>query len=343
MAHEPSHQYTWLNQVHEEVLEPDRRICDAHHHLWDTPRSRYLLDELMFDLNTGHRVLSTVFVECMAMYRAEGPLELAPVGETEFVQGIAAMSASGQYGDTRVAGAIISYADLNLGDDVADVLRAHVAASPNRFRGIRHAAAWDPSAEVKNSHTRPTQGMMLEENFNRGLSVLAEMDLVFDAWFYHHQMLEFVTLAKAHPELTIVLDHFGGPLGIGPHQGRWQQIFEQWQEDIVLLKDCPNVHFKLGGINMERNGYGWHQRPQPASSDELVDATGPYYEFCINQFGADRCMFESNFPVDRDSCSYHVLWNAFKKLAQNCSEAEKDQLFYGTATRIYRVEAHPDD
>ncbi|MFV0258238.1 MAG: amidohydrolase family protein [Acidimicrobiales bacterium] len=333
----------WLDQVREDIIDPDREICDPHHHLWDHPGSRYLLDEVLADITDGpepgarHRVTSTVFVECNAMYRADGPRELAPVGETEFVQGIAAMSASGGYGECRVAEGIVGYADLTLGAKVRDVLDAHRSVAPERFKGIRHAAGWDADEAVRNSHTDPAEHLMVSDAFNEGMRVLADMGLSFDAWCYHTQIPEVVELARAHPEVTIILDHFGGPLGIGPYADRHDEIFARWQETIAPLAATGNVSFKLGGINMKINGFGWHERARPATSDELVDRTGRYYEFCIDTFGADRCMFESNFPVDRESVSYPVLWNAFKKLAASRSEAEQRELFSGTARRVYRL------
>ena len=327
----------WLDQVKEEILEPDLPICDPHHHLWDHPNSRYLLDELKEDMTTGHNIRSTVFVECNSMYRADGPASLSPIGETEFVQGIAAMSASGHYGEARVASGIVSYADLSLADDVKPVLETHIAASPNRFRGIRHAAGWHKSKDVRNSHTNPPEGLMGHDDFQKGFSQLAPLGLSFDAWFYHYQMPEFVALAKAFPETQIVLDHFGGPLGVGPYENKLSEVFSEWKDLVEPLKALPNVHFKLGGINMKVNGFNWHKRDLPPTSDELVDLTAPYYEHCIATFGANRCMFESNFPVDKDSCSYHVLWNAFKKMSQNYSEDDKAYLFHDTASQFYRL------
>ncbi|MBQ73819.1 MAG: amidohydrolase [Gammaproteobacteria bacterium] len=326
----------WLDQVIEVALEPTRPICDPHHHLWDHPDSRYLIDEIMQDTNSGHNVVSTVFVECDSMYRLEGPVALAPVGETEFVQGIAAMSASGQYGSTRIAAGIVGFADLSLGNNVRSVLEAHKIAGSNRFSGIRHATGWHPSEDIRNSHTNPPESLLLNDSFREGFAVLDDMGLTFDSWFYHHQLAEFVDLAKAFPGVTIVLDHFGGPLGIGPYDV--DETFLVWKDQIAELEDCANVHFKLGGINMKINGFGWHRRDYPPTSDELADRTGRYYDFCIESFGADRCMFESNFPVDKESCSYGVLWNAFKKLAASRSDEEKAALFHDTAARVYGIE-----
>lgn len=329
---------SWLAQVQEDIIEPDLKICDPHHHLWDHPGSRYLLDEVLEDTGSGHRVVSTVFVECASMYRADGPAPMRPVGETEFVQGIAAMSASGRYGETRIAKAIVTHADLTLGKGVRPVLEAHIAASPNRFRGIRHATGWHESADIRNSHSNPGQSLMLDETFREGFSVLGDLGLTFDAWFYHNQMREFVDLARAFPQVTIILDHFGGPLGIGPYTGRFDDVYKAWEDGIAPLADCTNVHFKLGGINMKVNGYDWHRRDKPPTSDELVDRTARYYEYCIEHFGASRCMFESNFPVDKDSCSYQVLWNAFKKMSKSRSTGERALLFHDTATRVYGID-----
>ncbi|HIG43424.1 MAG: amidohydrolase family protein [bacterium] len=334
-------QQTWLAQITEEVLEPELPICDPHHHLWDHPASRYLLDEILSDTRDGdgehHNIVSTVFVECSSMYRSSGSAALQPVGETEFVQGIAAMSSSGGYGNTRIAQGIVSFADLTLGADVRGPLEAHLQASQNRFKGIRHAAGWHESDAIRNSHTNPPAQLMRNDRFLEGFAVLDSMGLSFDAWFYHYQLPEFVELARAFPGTTIVLDHFGGPLGLGPYLGKFDEVYSQWSENIAPLKDLDNVVFKLGGINMKVNGYDWHKRDLPPTSDELVERTARYYEFCIDTFGASRCMFESNFPVDKDSCSYHVLWNAFKKMSQSYSQQDRAELFHNTASRAYRL------
>ncbi len=329
----------WLEQVREEVLLPDLPICDPHHHLWDHPGSRYLLDELLADIGSGHNVVSTVFVECASMYRADGPVAMAPVGETEFVQGIAAMAASGQYGPARVAAGIVGFADLTLGSAVREVLEAHIAASPNRFRGIRHAAGWHESDEIRNSHTRPPPGLMLDAGFREGFAVLGELGLSFDAWLYHHQLDEFIDLARAFPDTTIILDHFGGPLGIGPYSGRLDEVYADWRRAIEPLAGCTNVYAKLGGINMTVNGFGWHKAERPPSSAELAAATRRYYDDLIELLGPQRCMFESNFPVDKVSCSYRTLWNAFKRIAADCSDDERAALFHDTAVRAYRLES----
>jgi predicted TIM-barrel fold metal-dependent hydrolase len=328
----------WLAQVREPIVDPAQPICDPHHHLWDHPGSRYLLDELLADLNSGHNVVATVFVECASMYRADGPESLRPVGETEFVNGIAAMTASGGYGPVRACAGIVSFADLTLGENVAPVLEAHLRVS-ERFRGIRHAAGWDADPGVRNSHTNPPRGLLLDPTFRKGFAELGRRGLSFDAWLYHPQITELTDLARAFPDTTIIFDHFGGPLGIGPYEGRREEIFAQWQKDVAELARCPNVYAKLGGLVMPVNGFGFHRNPRPASSDEIVAATGRYYRHAIDCFGVERCMFESNFPVDRQSCSYHVLWNAFKKLVADASPTEKQWLFHDAAAKAYRLRA----
>jgi len=328
----------WLAQVKEEILEPALPICDPHHHLWDHPGRRYLIDELVADTGSGHNVAATVFVECASMYRAHGPEGLRPVGETEFVNGVAAMSASGRYGPTRVAAGIVSFADLTLGERVGEVLDAHMAASP-RFRGIRHATGWDASDQVRNSHTNPSPGLLGDARFRRGFAELARRGLTFDAWLYHPQIPEVTELARAFPDAPIVLDHFGGPLGVGPYQGQRAEIFGYWKGAIRDLARCPNVVAKLGGLVMPINGLGFHRREQPATSAELVEATRDWYLHAIDCFGPRRCMFESNFPVDKASCSYAVLWNSFKRLTAGFSAADRAALFHDTAARVYRVSA----
>jgi len=336
-----SKNHDWLALTVEDPLDPDLPICDPHHHLWDLQPARvaprYLLDEIVADVGAGHNVVSTVFIECGAMFKNDGPEALRPVGETEFVNGVAAMSASGLYGKTRIAAGIIGTANLRLGDAVAAVLDAQMAAGGGRFRGIRLGAAWDPNASVPSHRTRPGPGLLLRDDFRAGFAHLAPRKLTFEAWCYHHQIPDVTALARAFPATTIILNHFGGPLGIGPYTGKAQDVYAEWRKYISELATCPNVVAKLGGINMEINGFGWHERPRPPGSQELADATRHYYEFTIEKFGADRCMFESNFPVDKASCSYTVLWNSFKRLTSGASAAEKATLFHDTAARVYRL------
>ena len=332
----------WLDQVQEEILDADQPICDPHHHLWDfrteSVAARYFLDEVLADTASGHNVVSTVFVECGAMYRASGPEALRPVGETEFVNGIAAMSASGQYGRTQIAKGIVGHADLTLGAEVETVLAAHVQAGGGRFRGVRHAVAWDPHPEIRKSRTGPPPHLMLDPRFRAGFRCLKGFDMSFEAWLYHHQLPDLLDLARHFPDTTIILNHLGGPLGIGAYASRKQEIHAQWQRDMAELARCPNVVVKLGGINMVPNGFGWHEREYPPTSMELAEATGPWYAHALEHFGTGRCMFESNFPVDKTSVSYAVLWNAFKRMAADLSDTEKAQLFHDTAVSVYRLQ-----
>ena len=326
----------WLNLTVEEAIEPDLPICDPHHHLWERPDNRYLLDELLRDLGGGHSIVQTVFVECRSMYRNSGPEEMRPVGETEFVQGIAAQSASGQYGTTLVAAGIVGHANLSMGDAVAPVLEAQVAASKNRFRGIRHISAWDQSPDVTPNRNLPG-GLLMDQKFREGFGCLQRYGLSFDAWLYHTQLVELVDLARTFPEVPIIADHIAGPLGIGPYAGRREEVFQEWKQGIAELAACPNVVVKVGGLGMAIGGFGWHQRSTPPGSEELSEAMAPYYLWCIEQFGADRCMFESNFPVDKAAYSYTVMWNAFKRIAKDFSDRDRAALFHDTAVRVYRL------
>jgi predicted TIM-barrel fold metal-dependent hydrolase len=295
-----------------------------------------MMDEILVDLNSGHHIVSTVFVQCTAMHRIHGPEAMRPVGETEFVNGIAAMSASGLYGSTRIAAGIVGTADLTLGEAVAEVLEAHIEAGGGRFRGIRQSAAWDPAGEAVASRMAPPH-LYMDAKFRAGYAQLARFNMTFEGWCYHHQIKELADLARAFPDTTIILDHFGGPLGIGPYAGKRAEILPQWKKDITDLAACENVVAKLGGINMDVNGFGWHERERPPTSQELMEATRPYYEHTIGQFGVDRCLFESNFPVDKLTCSYNVLWNSFKRLTATYSADEKAKLYHDTAARVYRL------
>jgi L-fuconolactonase len=328
-----TNQTPWLQRTTEDVIEPHLLICDPHHHLWELPGSRYLVDELLTEIG-GNHVNKTVFVECLQMYRKDGPQELRPVGETEFVEQITRASE----GDVRVAAGIVGFADLTLGSAVQPVIEAHMNAS-DRFRGIRYTAAWDASGQIRNSHTNPSKDLLQSEAFRAGLACLSQLGLTFDAWVYHPQIPELTSLAQAFPETTFVLDHIGGPLGIGPYAGKRDEVFASWRKNMVELAGCANVVVKLGGLTMTMSGFGWHKRDAPPGSIELAEAMGPYYRSCIECFGVERCMFESNFPVDRASCNYTIQWNAFKRLTQDYSQAERSALFHDTAARIYRLGA----
>ena len=333
----------WLALTQEPTLEPEIPICDPHHHFWDfrterSPYERYLLHELADDINSGHNVRSTVFVEARAMYRADGPEELRSVGEVEFVQGLAAASASGLYGPGRAAAAIVGNANLNLGERVEPVLEALQAASPNRFHGIRHAVTWDPHPEVANTAPHKIEGQLGSNSFREGARVLARMGHSLEGWMYFPQMPELADFAKAVPDLTIILNHIGGLLRVGPYANRDEEVLATWRSGIAAVAACPNVYMKLGGIGMPHTGFDWHARTAPIGSEELAESMAPFMNYCIEQFSPDRCMFESNFPVDKVSFSYHVMYNAFKRLSKGYSADERAAMFHDTAARVYRIE-----
>ena len=327
----------WLDRRREEIIEPDLPIVDPHHHLVNRPETgRYLLPELLADIGTGHNITATVYLEWLSMYRAEGAVELRPVGEIEFANGVAAMSASGTYGETRVCAGIVGYADLALGAPVERLLEAMIGAGGGRVRGIRVITATQPDQAAWGSAIIRPEGLLMDPKLREGFSRLAPLGLSFDAWMYHTQLGELVGLARAFPETPIVLDHVGGAIGLGRYAGRRDEVFAEWGARIRELAACPNVHIKLGGLGMRMFGFTLHTRELPPSSEELDAAWRPYMETCIAAFGPDRAMFESNFPVDKGSCSYAMLWNAFKRITAGCSAAEKQALFAGTATKFYR-------
>jgi L-fuconolactonase len=332
----------WLaKRPTEAPLEPDLPIIDPHHHFWDAPhRGQYFLPDLLADIGGGggHNIVSTVFIECQAMHRKAGPAEMAPVGEVEFVNGIAAMSASGNYGPCRVAEAIIGYADLRLGARVRDVLEAEIAAGNGRFRGIRQGASWDRDQSIGKFASRVVPPHLVRDPaFRQGFAQLAKLDLTFESWQYHPQLSDAIDLARTFPDTTIILDHVGGVLGIGPYAGRRPEVLAGWRNDIKELAKCPNVNVKLGGTGMTSFGFKFHERDVPPSSEELATAWRQYIEPCIEAFSVDRCMFESNFPPDKQSGGYTELWNAFKRITSGASAAEKTALYSGTAARVYRL------
>ena len=324
----------WLAAYTEAAIDPGREIVDPHHHLWER-EGGYLLDELMADLGSGHRIVATVYAQCGYAYRTDGPAELRPVGETAFVAGVArAAAARGEA--TQVCAGIVGYADMELGDAVEPVLQAHVEAGEGRFRGIRHITANDPGFNAS-LLGRPPADLLQRPGFRRGLARLQAMGLSYDAWLYHPQIPQLVELARAMPQLPIVLNHVGGPLDVGPYRGQRDAVFAQWQASMRELAKCPNVSLKLGGLAMGICGFDFHKLPAPPSSEQLAAAWKPLLHGAIEIFGAQRCMFESNFPVDKAMTGYAVLWNAFKRVAADASASEKAWLFKGTANAFYRL------
>jgi predicted TIM-barrel fold metal-dependent hydrolase len=333
----PSPDERWLAQHEEVVIAPDLPIIDAHHHLWEEQAVPYLGPELCRDIASGHNIIATVFVQAHYGYRTDGPVDLAPVGETEKVVAIA-REVAGNGCSTRVAEGIVGFADLMLGSHLEAVLDAHAGTSEGRLRGIRHSVSRDehfPDGIV----LRPApRGMLGQPAYRNGLRLLAQRGLVYDAMLYHTQIPELAAMARALPELTIVLDHLGCIIGVGPYEGRERETFVQWRAAMSELATCPNIRVKLGGMGMIICGARWHERPAPPSSAVLTEAWRPYFETCIELFGANRCMFESNFPVDKAMYSYRTLWNAFKLLAKGYSADERTALFSGCAASTYDID-----
>jgi predicted TIM-barrel fold metal-dependent hydrolase len=344
----------------EAIIDPDLPIIDPHHHLWDRRpvmhlipppqhpfeqishrKGHYLLDELLADTGSGHNIAATVYLECRSMYRASGPDHLKPVGETEFVNGVAAMSASGLYGKTLACAGIVSAAELLLGSAVGEVLDAHIAAGNGRFKGIRRSTSYDADTAVLGPLNRNPAAVMMEPKFREGFAELGKRGLSFDAWLLEPQLPEVIDLARHFPGTPIVLDHVGTPLGLGAYAGKLPERFPVWRENIRELAKCQNVHVKLGGLAMPFCNFPSMLSDMSdsgrAPSEQLAKEWGPYIETCIEAFGARRAMFESNFPVDEVSCDYPTLWNALKLIAKGASKDEKHELFYGTANRFYRL------
>ena len=327
----------WLNRRSEPVIYPDQRIIDAHHHLWDRPQNRYLLDELSEDVLSGHRVIASIYVQCRSMYRADGDPKLMPVGEVEFANGIAAQYASGQYGHIRGCAGIIGFADLLLGSHVDEVLDHLEVAGGGRLKGIRNTTAWHADPSILSNPIPPPAGLLTQQTFIHGARCLGKRALVLDVWAYHTQLDEVHALARACPDTVIVIDHLGGPLGVGPYQGKRDQVFKEWALSIKKLAQIPNLKMKIGGFGLAVMGFDFHIKEDPPSSDELASRWKDYVFAVIDAFGTKRCMFESNFPVDKGMFSYVTMWNAYKKITSNFTQDDKDHLFYRTAAETYSI------
>jgi predicted TIM-barrel fold metal-dependent hydrolase len=323
----------WLSLTQEGPLEPEMPICDPHHHLWDKSGRRYLTKQLLADIAKGHNVVSTVFVESGSVEKAGNSGKSRPELETKFAHDETQSTNSGIGSKTRVAAGIVGYADLTLARAVLPVLEAHLAAS-SRFRGIRQIITWDPSPEV---FSPGTPGLLSDTNFRKGYACLKKYNITFETFLYHPQMQELVDLARVFPEAPVILEHVGGPLGIGPYAGKRKEVYQDWKKTIAAVAACRNTLVKLGGLGMPSCGFNWNRQPAPPTSEEMASVMAPYILWCIECFGVDRCMFESNFPVERESCSYTVLWNAFKRIVKNFSTNEKAALFHDTAVKIYRL------
>lgn len=327
----------WLDRVQEEIVDPDRLIIDTHHHLWGADGALpYQLDDLWTDTQSGHRVEKTIFMECGAEYRTEGPAQLRSLGEVEFVREAASKSANDPEGRSQIV-ALVSHIDLTLGEAIEEIVERHEEESGGLFRGVRHAGACARREDGLMIAGKAPVGLYGLKNFRTGVDQLGRLGHSYDTWHYHYQMKDFIALARAVPNTLMVLDHFGTPLGVGVYADQREAIYKEWKRDIAELARCENVVAKLGGLAMPDNGFGWMGRDTPPTSDEFKQAQRRYYLHTIDCFGPDRCLFESNFPVDKMSISYPVLWNGFKKIVQDFSEDEKQALFSETAMRIYRL------
>lgn len=325
----------WLSlAAPEPILEPALAIVDTHHHLWDAP-GRYLLEDFLADTASGHNIIASVLVECGYRNRTSGPAALRPLGEVEFAVtvGRQAEAATG----IRVAAGIVGHANLPLGDRVQPVLEALAAASDGRLCGIRHSAGWHEDPVIGNNHHGAGPGLYLRQDFRAGLARLTAFGLPLDALVYHHQHGDLIDLARACPDATIVMNHTGMPMVYGPFAGRYHDVRRDWLRTIRQLAHCPNVVVKLGGMMMRLAAIDYVDAPSPPSSKDLAHAWRPFIEPCIELFGARRCMFESNFPVDKMGIGYAGLWNAFKRLTAGASPDDKAALFSGTAKRVYRL------
>jgi predicted TIM-barrel fold metal-dependent hydrolase len=328
----------------EAALEPDLEIVDAHHHLWpahgpvapkdgaaDQARfwSSYSYEDFLHDATAGHRITASVYVECQARYRPDGPEALRPVGETEAVAAV----------DTRgdLCGAMVAFADLTLGAGAGEVLDAHLAVPNSRVRGIRHIVAWDPNPEVYATSRRPPAHTLRDPDFLAGVAETAARDLHFETWVYFHQLVELAQFADAHPDLPIVLNHLGGPAATGRYASARDEVLEAWRAGMTEVSRRPNVVVKLGAVGMRAFSPTELFTDPPQTSEAIAAYWGDEIRFCIDTFGADHCMFESNYPVDRALCGYPTLWNAYKRIATDYSGSEKALLFAGTARATYRL------
>ncbi|UXZ97895.1 amidohydrolase family protein [Pseudomonas phytophila] len=327
----------WLARVDEPAIDPQLAIVDAHHHLWDRPENHYLLDDYLDDIDSGHRIVASVYVQCRSMFNMDRPEAFQCVGEVEFANGIAALSASGLYGPARICGAIVAGADLRRGQAVVPVLEEMLERAGPRLQGIRNVTAWHADPQVVSNPKPPPSGILMDTDFRKGVNCLKDYELTLDVWSYHTQLEEVLDLASSFPNQMIVLNHVGGPVGVGPYAGRRDEVFAEWSRLICQLANCPNVRIKLGGLGMNVGGFDLHTRELPPDSDTLAALWRPYILHCIDAFGVERCMFESNFPVDKGMYSYGVMWNAFKKITANFTAEEKRFLFSRTAVCTYNL------
>ena len=324
----------WLAAGTELALEPAMPIIDAHHHFYDRPGWTYLLDEYLQDAQSGHNITASVYMQALTRYRQSGPEELRPVGETEYVIGATAPTQSRK---PQVARGMVGYADLRRGAAVREVLEAHLQAAQGRFRGVRHLVTWDADQTLVNPLSAVPRGLLLDRDYRAGVAQLAPLGLSYDAWLFFPQLPELFDLAKANPDTPIIINHCGGVVRIASYEDKRKEVFESWSRSMRELAQLPNVYVKVGGLGMRINGFDFEKGELPPSSIQLAQAWKPWMHTCIEAFGVDRCMFESNFPVDKGSYPYSNGWNAFKRLTADASANEREALFRGAVSKVYRL------
>jgi predicted TIM-barrel fold metal-dependent hydrolase len=320
----------WLALHVEDVLDPELPIIDPHFHLWKIGEFNYWLPEYLADTHSGHNVEAAIYMEASTKYRLGGPEELKCIGETEF--------AYEQIGQSNgfVAG-IIAAANLRAPEYLDRVLDAHIEASHGRLCGIRDMAGWDADPTLRDERYELPENILELPQFRQSVRHVGERGLVCNLWLYFHQLERLATVARQAPKTRVVVNHTGGPLGRGVYEGRYHEVFTVWKRGMSALAECPNVYVELGGMGMRWMGFGFHKWTRPPSSQELADAWRPHFATTVELFGANRCMFESNFPVDHEICSYVTLWNAYKRFTAGFSSAERDALFSRTALDLYGI------
>ncbi|MDH4571552.1 amidohydrolase family protein [Salinicola acroporae] len=322
---------SWLARHREPILMPDQKILDAHHHLWDREESRYRTDEFLADIALGHDVRASLYVQCRTGYRDAGPEALKPLGEVETVLEWSAGAPNYPLG-------IVAFADLLAGSQVRGTLEALCDIAPGSVRGIRNTTAYHPDPVVRSSPRPAPDGLLRAKAFHEGAVQVARAGLTLDVWVYQTQLQEVEALARAMPDLTVVIDHCGGPLGVGPFRDRTPADFAAWRQGIQRLAALPNTRIKIGGFGLAVFGNAYHLNPEPPTSAQLASDWLPYVETCLEAFGSHRAMFESNFPVDKGMYSYIALWNAFKRLTQPLGQEDRDRLFWRTAVETYGLD-----
>tara|TARA_B100001093_G_scaffold316138_1_gene301623 strand:- start:4091 stop:5098 length:1008 start_codon:yes stop_codon:yes gene_type:complete len=321
------------------LYEPEREIIDAHHHLWKTgPMAEsYELTKFRYDTGTGHNVVGTMFVECGVSYLDTGPDRFKPIGESRFARKNAEKSEiEAGPGKPPILG-IVAYADLMQGKAAKDILLAQKEAAGEYFSGIRYATAFHPNPPEGNRRIGQIKHIMLRDTFREGFSQLRDLNISYDAWLLYDQIPELIDLANKFEDIQIVLNHLGGPIGIGLTCVNREAVLSDWKTNLDELSKCENVNVKLGGLCMPITGWAWHERTENVDLQEIYDNQADFYKFVIDLFGPRRCMFESNFPIDRLSISYKTLWNLFKLIGLSYNECEKQYLFSKTCIETYRL------